>query len=88
MSSYPAALPGSVAHPIDKVMARGGKDSLTQPGDRKGDAARADRLRAALRENLRRRKSQARGRSQAGESRGTHDSAGIVQETASDKTKE
>ena len=47
-----------------------------QSGERKGHAARGERLRAALRENLRRRKAQARGRMQAGDA--AHDSAGIV----------
>jgi hypothetical protein len=49
-------------------------------GGRKGDPARTERLRAALRENLKRRKSQARGRSQAdaGERTTPHDSAGFV----------
>jgi hypothetical protein len=66
-----------------------------QPGDRKGDAARAERLRAALRENLKRRKSQARGRSQSGpgidpgmEQAAAHDSAGFLQEKATDKAKD
>ena len=66
-------------------------ESRTQPGDRKGDAARAERLRAALRENLKRRKSQARGRSQPGpgmEQVAAHDSAGIVQDKAKDKAKD
>jgi hypothetical protein len=54
---------------------KGGQDSSS--GTRKGDDARAGRLRAALRENLKRRKLQARGRSQ-GET--AHDSAGIVPE--------
>ena len=57
-------------------------------GDRKGDAARAERLRAALRENLKRRKAQVRGRSQAGPGTNeatSHDSAGIVQEKSGDK---
>ena len=58
----------------------------TQPGDRKGDAARAERLRAALRENLKRRKSQARGRSQTDPA--THDSAGIVPDKSKDKSNE
>ena len=61
-------------------------NSKNQPGDRKGDAARAERLRAALRENLKRRKSQARGRSQPGPA--THDSAGIVQDKSKDKSKD
>ena len=34
-----------------------------RPGARKGDRARAERLQAALRENLKRRKAQAEGRS-------------------------
>ncbi|MBX9841534.1 MAG: hypothetical protein K2Z80_06980 [Xanthobacteraceae bacterium] len=59
-----------------------GSTPKAHPGDRKGDAARAERLRAALRENLKRRKSQARGRSQ------THDSAGFVQEKAQDQVKD
>lgn len=50
--------------------------------NRKGDAARAERLRAALRENLKRRKVQAMGRTEAG---GTpHDSAGIVPDKSKD----
>jgi hypothetical protein len=60
------------------------------PGDRKGDGARAARLKAALRENLRRRKSQAKGRSglqPQAESGAAHDSAGFVQEIAPDKPK-
>jgi hypothetical protein len=60
-------------------------------GQSKGDSARAERLRAALRENLKRRKSQARGRSQHGpetNEAAAHDSAGIVQEKARDKAKE
>ena len=48
-------------------------------GTRKGDAARADRLKAALRENLKRRKSQARSRTAAP----SHDSAGIVPDNGS-----
>jgi outer membrane protein OmpA-like peptidoglycan-associated protein len=55
---------------------------------RKGDAARAERLRMALRENLKRRKLQARGRSESNPNRSNetpaHDSAGI----ASDKPKD
>jgi hypothetical protein len=61
--------------------------SKGQPGDRKGDAARAERLRAALRENLKRRKSQARGRSQSGpgmEQAAAHDSAGFLPDKAKD----
>ena len=56
---------------------KGGKS-----GDRKGDAARAERLRVALRENLKRRKAQAKGRSHAGGP--AHDSAGIVPDNTED----
>jgi hypothetical protein len=59
----------------------------TQPAGRKGDGARAERLRAALRENLKRRKSQARGRSRPEDPGATHDSAGFVREIAPDKPK-
>ena len=52
-------------------MTNGGKAAK---GGRGGEA-RAVRLKAALRENLRRRKAQAKERKQAGAS---HDSAGIV----------
>jgi hypothetical protein len=69
----------------------GGDQSKDGPrsGGRKGDPVRAARLRAALRENLRRRKSQARGRAQAdaGEQAQPHDSAGFVAEIARDKSK-
>ena len=64
-------------------MASGAKGQNSgQSGDRKGDTARAERLRAALRENLKRRKVQARGRNVVGLP--AHDSAGIV----SDKSKD
>ena len=66
-------------------------NSKARSGDRKGDAARAERLRAALRENLKRRKSQARGRSQSGpglEQAAAHDSAGFVQEKAQGRAKD
>ena len=53
-----------------------GQKEGDQSGDRKGDAARTERLRAALRENLKRRKLQARGRTEAGGP--AHDSAGFV----------
>jgi hypothetical protein len=57
-----------------------------KPGAGSGPRTRADRLRAALRENLRRRKAQAKGRSVAEKpgSGGSHDSAGIVGETVPD----
>jgi hypothetical protein len=55
----------------------------SRPGNRKGDAARAERLRAALRENLKRRKAQAKGRVQA-DTGAPHDSAGIVPDKSRD----
>ena len=64
-----------------------GRNPKARSGDRKGDAARAERLRAALRENLKRRKSQARSRSQSGpgmEQAATRDSAAIVPDKAED----
>ena len=65
-----------------------GKGRLGQAG-RKGDPVRSERLRAALRENLKRRKSQAKGRAQAetGERAASHDSAGFVADIARDKPK-
>jgi hypothetical protein len=58
--------------------------SGTASGVRKGDGARADRLRAALRENLKRRKSQARSRTAAP----SHDSAGILPDNGSNKSQD
>ena len=58
--------------------------SDTRSGVRKGDGARADRLRAALRENLKRRKSQARSRTAAP----SHDSAGIVPDNGSNTSQD
>jgi hypothetical protein len=62
-----------------------------QSGDRKGDTARAQRLRAALRENLKRRKLQVKGRATAGAQGGPdsspaapHDSAGFVPDKSKD----
>ena len=51
-----------------------------QSGGRKGDGARAERLRAALRENLKRRKLQAKGRA----GRPAHDSAGFLPDKSKD----
>ena len=52
---------------------------MTGPKQPKSGAGRQDRLRAALRENLKRRKAQARGREAERPSRGApHDSAGFV----------
>ena len=75
-------------------MASGAKGQNSgQSGDRKGDTARAERLRAALRENLKRRKLQVKGRAQErstgpaepGQDSGqaaSHDSAGFVPQKA------
>src|SRR4051794_20148488 len=72
-------------------MASGAKGQNSgQSGDRKGDTARAARLKAALRENLRRRKLQvkgrAAGRTEVGPDTGqaSHDSAGFVPDKAKD----
>jgi hypothetical protein len=51
-------------------------------GGHKGDAARKERLKAALRENLKRRKVQARGRTEAEDE--PHDSAGILPDKSKD----
>jgi hypothetical protein len=64
-----------------------GSDRLSA-GPRKRDGARQARLKAALRENLKRRKSQARGRAEAGEAGPTHDSAGFVPNIAPDKSRD
>jgi hypothetical protein len=55
--------------------------SGSKPGTRKGDEKRAARLRTALRENLKRRKSQARERSRTEPA--SHDSAGILTDNGS-----
>ena len=69
--------------PIGSVMTSGEKaKSAPQPGAHKGDKARAERLRKALRENLKRRKMQLRGRTEA--CGAAHDSAGFMP----DKSKE
>ena len=73
-------------------MASGAKGQNSgQSGDRKGDTARAERLRAALRENLKRRKLQVKGRAadrtEGGEDSGQaapHDSAGFVPDKSED----
>ena len=52
---------------------------MTGPKQTRPAGGRQDRLRAALRENLKRRKAQARGREADKQPRGTpHDSAGFV----------
>lgn len=66
---------------IDSAMTSGDKaKSAGQSGGRKGDAARAERLRKALRENLKRRKAQAKGRSM----NAAHDSAGFIPDKSED----
>ena len=56
-------------------------DESTKQYSRQARASRDDRLKSALRENLKRRKLQARGRSQGD---AAHDSAGIVPERSKD----
>ena len=73
-------------------MASGAKGQNSgQSGDRKGDTARAQRLRAALRENLKRRKLQVKGRAKGPSAAGPdsdpaapHDSAGFVPDKSKD----
>lgn len=80
MSSHPA--PGLLSarpRPIGSAMTSGEK---AKAGAHKGDKARAERLRKALRENLKRRKLQLRGRTEA--QGAAHDSAGFMP----DKSKE
>ena len=62
---------------------------MTEPKPTGKAAKRQDRQRAALRENLKRRKAQARGRSQTDAERAgeAHDSAGIAPEIVSGKPK-
>jgi hypothetical protein len=59
--------------------------SGSRPGARKGDDTRAQRLRTALRENLKRRKSQVRERSRPASP--SHDSAGILPDNGSSQDK-
>jgi hypothetical protein len=73
-------------------MASGAKGQNSgQTGGRKGDRARAERLGAALRENLKRRKLQVRGRAEISPESGQdsdeaaiHDSAGFVPDKSKD----
>jgi hypothetical protein len=62
---------------------KGGKSNASA-GGRRGDGARAERLRTALRENLKRRKTQARGRAQSEDAAPPHDSAGFVPDKSKD----
>jgi hypothetical protein len=66
-------------------MANDDKDPDDRSGRRKGAARHAERLRLALRENLKRRKVQARSRGDLGADKGAaHDSAGIVPDKSKD----
>jgi hypothetical protein len=56
---------------------------LMTEGHKSGDPKRGERLKAALRENLKRRKAQTKARQQAVK----HDSAGIAPEIAAPKPK-
>ena len=60
---------------------------MTGKSGKTGDLKRAERLQAALRDNLRRRKAQIKGRAQAGGGAAEHDSAGIAPEIAAHKPK-
>jgi hypothetical protein len=73
MSSGPLAGVAPAFYPID----------MTAKGGKSGEQRRAERLKAALRNNLKRRKAQMKARAQAAK----HDSAGIAQEIADDKPK-
>lgn len=53
---------------------------MKKPGKLQKKAARGERLSAALRENLKRRKAQARGRAAAAEGGGEHPTADLGQE--------
>lgn len=59
---------------------------MTRSG-KSGDRKRAERLATALRDNLKRRKTQAKARSQAAAKVQSHDSAGIAPEIAQAKPK-
>jgi len=60
--------------------------AMTATG-KSGDPKRAERLKAALRENLKRRRTQAKARAQAAAQVDEHDSAGISHEIAPNKPK-
>ena len=63
--------------------------AMTGGSGKSGDPRRAERLKAALRDNLKRRKAQAKARAQAAAqaARPEHDSAGITPEIAPHKPK-
>jgi hypothetical protein len=60
---------------------------MTGGSGKSGDPRRNERLRAALRENLKRRKAQVKARAQGPAKAAEHDSAGIAPEIAQAKPK-
>jgi len=78
MSSAPLAGCSPAFYPFAAMTGRSGKS---------GDPRRTERLRAALRENLKRRKAQLKARAQAAAKAAEHDSAGIAPEIARHKPK-
>ena len=78
MSSVPLADCGPVFYPFA---------AMTSGSAKSGDLRRVERLRAALRDNLKRRKTQVKARSQAAAKAAEHDSAGITPETAPHRPK-
>jgi hypothetical protein len=60
---------------------------MTGGSGKSGDPRRNERLRAALRDNLKRRKAQVKSRAQAAARAAEHDSAGIAPEIAPAKPK-
>jgi hypothetical protein len=61
--------------------------AMTGRSGKSSDPKRTERLKAALRDNLKRRKAQAKGRSPAAANGQQHDSAGIAREIAEHKSK-
>ena len=60
---------------------------MTGGSGKSGNSRRAERLKAALRDNLKRRKAQVKARAQASGRSAEHDSAGIAPEIALHKPK-
>ena len=61
--------------------------AMTGGSGRSGDPRRSERLKAALRDNLKRRKAQVKARAQGSAKAPEHDSAGIAPEIAPHKPK-
>jgi hypothetical protein len=78
MSSIPLADGGPAFYPLAVMTGGSGKS---------GNSRRAERLKAALRDNLKRRKAQLKARAQGLAKVAEHDSAGIVPEIAPHKPK-